>query len=363
MTPRRPCVHVWLDGQRDNVGDSALRRGYADALRRLGSLNVWTGSNASSYRSGLRLAPEDHVPQSYLRWLALTYRGALRGETIALNAGEFTLSKVYALYSALLLPAIALTRLRRGQVLWLGAGVPKQGHLGKILFIPLARCATYLRWRDQESGTNLLSARTIPDWGFARTNLEQEDSPQDTSERRLLTVSLRGDRPPPSPAWVAAVAAAAQRLDLTLIVAVQVERDGPSAQSLAASWGVHIVAFEGTHIEQERRLRMTYRQSRLILSDRLHVLILGLTEGAVPLAWCESSTAKIDRHLSHLGMPWVVAQDSPLSALNSFCPEQLDRYFTDAMAALAAARRTLVKTTDSLDPACAASTLKSAGGN
>jgi hypothetical protein len=52
----------------------------------------------------------------------------------------------------------------------------------------------------------------------------------------------------------------------------------------------------------ERHLREVYRQCLIVVGDRLHGLIIGATEGAVPLGWVESSGGKIGRHFLAVGL-------------------------------------------------------------
>lgn len=47
-------------------------------------------------------------------------------------------------------------------------------------------------------------------------------------------------------------------------------------------------------------MREVFSESLIVIGDRLHGLIVGATEGAVPLGWVESSSGKIARHFSHL---------------------------------------------------------------
>lgn len=331
MSPRRSTVHAWLNGQRDNVGDSLLRRPYLTTLRSLGRVNVWAGTGANGYRSNLGFEPTDTVPARYRTWLADLYRGSFRGDTVALNAGEFTLSKAYAVQTVLVAPALLTTRIRGGQVVWWGAGVPPQRWIGRLLYTPLTWLATDVRWRDPDSARNLALAPTMPDWGFAAIPRPPSATPGrvlDDRDRSWLTVVLRGDRVAPSAAWLEDVKSAAERLGLRLHVAVQVGRDGDRAHWLAERWSCAATFFDTPeHRAQEDSLRRVYRRSAIVLSDRLHALILGATEGAVPLAWCETSVSKVERHLAPHGFDWTVTHDH-VRALADLSREQLSGWLS-----------------------------------
>src|SRR5699024_7030879 len=127
------------------------------------------------------------------------------------------------------------------------------------------------------------------------------------AERRgSLGVSLRADRPYPSPAWIRAVRDAGERLGLEIVTVAQVRRDDERAHRLASELGGRAVGFPPatTHVAQEKILRDEYAGMRAVVSDRLHVLLLALTEGAVPLGWTEAATDKLERHLDAVGMAW-----------------------------------------------------------
>jgi beta-1,4-mannosyltransferase len=103
-----------------------------------------------------------------------------------------------------------------------------------------------------------------------------------------------------------AVEGCAARLDAEIVVVTQVARDVERCQELAERWGArHVAWVSDDHLQQELAVRAVYRRALAVISDRLHVLILGATEGAVPLGWCEHATTKIDRHFDVVGAPWV----------------------------------------------------------
>nr|WP_280759840.1 hypothetical protein [Prescottella agglutinans] len=90
------------------------------------------------------------------------------------------------------------------------------------------------------------------------------------------------------------------------IVVVQVRRDSLRARAIADRLHCSVVDWTGeTHHVQEQRLRNVYRQSEAVVSDRLHVLIMALTEGAIPLGLMEHEDTKIGRHFRAAGFETV----------------------------------------------------------
>lgn len=307
MTNNPPHIFLWLTGQADNVGDSALRRPYARALADAGEVTAWCGKPDAGYTKGLALPPGVKLAPSYVRWWAAFVSSALRRPTVlAFNAGEFDVTKAYLAGVITLLPWLSLIRLRGGSVIWAGAGIRRRRPGLMWPFNALARLADVLVWRDRGSDELLMPAQVMPDWAFGLPpgGLLAEIPVPETRDQ--VVVSLRSDRPMPSHDWLCAVARLARRLDASIVVAAQVRRDDARARQVADLLDATCVGWlSDDHGEQERRLRHVYRRAHAVVSDRLHVLILAATEGAVPLGWCEQATDKIDRHFEAVGAGWV----------------------------------------------------------
>jgi polysaccharide pyruvyl transferase WcaK-like protein len=297
-------TYAWLTGQEDNVGDSALRREYVRVLSTTSPLTIWAGRH-HGYTNGLTPRPNDELSRSFTGWWAALALDAVRGRAnVALNAGEFTLTKRYVAIAFVLLPLLTLVRVRGGAVIWLGAAVPAQTRL-TWLFRGVARLCSMIRWRDSQSARLLAPAPTMPDWALATEPLEPTPS-----RRELLAVSLRGDRPPPSEEWCALVRQAAHRLGLRITVVVQVARDRDRACEVASALEAEIVPWRhDDHRSQEALVRATYRHAAVVLSDRLHALFIAMTEGAVPIGWCESATDKLARNFAVIGLADLAARE------------------------------------------------------
>ncbi|QBJ95983.1 polysaccharide pyruvyl transferase family protein [Rhodococcus sp. ABRD24] len=301
-------IYIWATGQSDNVGDSVLRRVYIDALRPFGIVAVWVGKSGAGYTAGLRLQDCDQLYESFFRWMFGIYRSMLRGKpTLAINAGEFTLTRRYFLWGLFLFPTAALIRLRGGNVLWLGAAIPERRRLLGLPYRLIARVSHILRWREPESSSMLCEAPMMPDWAFASAT---EDSSiaqvESTVQREFIAVSVRFDRSFPSNNWIEAVQSLAVRHNKSIVLVPQVQRDHIPARRIAEILGAQVIEWRNdNHADQEAIVRSWYRRSDMVISDRLHALIIGMTEGAVPLGWTEVASGKILRHFSGLNMPWV----------------------------------------------------------
>ncbi|WP_430334170.1 hypothetical protein [Rhodococcus sp. ACT016] len=201
---------------------------------------------------------------------------------------------------------ILWTRIRGGKGVWVGAGVPRQGGR-KLLawpYVLVASLCEYVRFRDSESRSVVAAAGGVaPDWAFALGTATSEWKPR--GDRSLLAVVIRGDRERPSAEWISWIKATADLHGLAPIVVVQVRRDAAMADWLAGEIGGSVSAWvDGDHWARETEVRRIYAESALVVGDRLHGLIVGATEGALPLGWVETSKGKVRLHFDTVGLGW-----------------------------------------------------------
>lgn len=298
-----PRVHALLQGHKTNIGDSVLRRAYVEALSTISDdISVWAGPPTTGYVEGLGLNRQAVAQPNFFAWYFNALIDSLRGGAIlALNAGQYGLAPRYLVQALLFIPLCVLIRLRKGNIVWLGAAVPAPVKGRTWTIQTLDKLATAVCWRDSTTQTFMPSKARMPDWAFALGPTHPEERP-----RNLLVVSLRGDRPAPSREWLDSVRTAAQRLDLDVATVTQVDEDHQRNATIAQYLGGHHYGWQSdSHPAQEAIVRSVYSRTAVALSDRLHVLIMAATEGAVPLAWLSLTTDKIPRHLDHLGFKWT----------------------------------------------------------
>ncbi|MBM4496697.1 hypothetical protein GS426_16745 [Rhodococcus hoagii] len=84
-----------------------------------------------------------------------------------------------------------------------------------------------------------------------------------------------------------------------MLVFTQVRRDNARGEELARLLGCKFEAWpeDVTHTEQEARVRALMRSARAVVSDRIHALIMGTTEGALPIGLIPSDDSKVGSHL------------------------------------------------------------------
>jgi hypothetical protein len=235
-----------------------------------------------------------------------------------------------------MVPAALAIRLQRGKVLRLGLGQRSpEPRLTKI-YRTLFRLSNVVAWRDADTYTTFRMGEVMPDWGFAERGSTEVDG------RSLLVLSYRSDKPALTPAIVRAVGEAARARGLDVVVVTQVGRDSSRSRELADALGAELVDWlDGrSHGEQERLLRDVYRRSAIVLSDRLHVLIVAMTEGAVPLALSLGPNYKIGRHFDAIGYSdvSVPVADTDAGSVDAVIASALERG-PEAQRLLAAAVR------------------------
>lgn len=303
-------VFVSAVGQHDNIGDTVLRRAYLDVVRPLGRLHVFVGDKPAGYVAGLGLRPDDVVHRVPAAWRAAVRDGLLAGSFYGFDSGETEVRRPYARRYARLAPLLAVNRARGGTAVQVGTGV-REPRPWRHPIAAVLRLCDVVSWRDTYS-RDLMGVGTVaPDWAFALG--PDAGTLRAGTDRPLLAVSVRqgtGDvrREPPDAAWAGRVRALADGLGLTPVVVTQVGRDGPLGDRLAHDLGAEHVGWQGDdHAAQEARLREVYRRCSHVLSDRLHVVVVAATEGAVPVGLTAPAAPgaapdKVERTLTAAGV-------------------------------------------------------------
>jgi beta-1,4-mannosyltransferase len=340
-------VFITVASQRDNLGDSLLRRPLIRAAQVGGACHVFVGRGGEVWTNlGLRSIDKLYTGRR-LWYLALIRSALVRRTTLVLNAGELLPDRRFLLARTLMAPAIALIKLRGGALIHAGFGIrdPK----ARVPFIARAtvRMSDVASWRDEVSRAAVGAGTVAPDWGlaegpstdalFARHNALETD--------RVVAVSLRGDGPLPSSEWLdVARRAAAFDLKARIVVVCQVRRDAARAEWLAAQLGAELVGWpdEANHADQEARVRAAYSSATWVASNRLHSVIMAVTEGAVPLDLVPDQSRKISRTLAVIDLALFPAK----AAL-----QRIDDDQTQVRAALGFARSRLADLSAAIDRA------------
>jgi polysaccharide pyruvyl transferase WcaK-like protein len=335
-----PQLYIHCTGQDDNIGDVILRRRMLDAIRPWGRIHAYVGKASQGFRESLTSHPEDRIYSNYQEWLSGLKHDAFRGRaSFFRNPGELT--SINRREEISVMPRIGILRLRGGKSFILGLGIRHAfPFLRKAFVLPSVWGSNLCYWRDTVSPAYFRSGKTMPDWAFG---LRPSATAGTTAVRDAIAVSLRDEHPYPKPDWIESIRRFAKEASLKLVVVTQVRRDQPIGERLSRELGAELFGWAGeSHQEQEAKVRLVYGRCQLVVSDRLHALILGLVEGASPLCLIGQAEEKIGRHFAAIGLQGVSLNASGLSyAQMRTALESAVARREEAVLALEKARQTL----------------------
>ena len=297
-------VYVRCEGQNDNIGDVVLRRRMLDEFRKMGALRIFIGKSTSDFVEGLQLGADDAVFADHDEWRSSLRQSASSRPTAYLdNAGELQVNWRVALSGLRLLPLMRRVRIKGGHVFRLGVGARSRPGIYGPLFRLAAWYHQMIYWRDPMSRESFGFGSVMPDWGFADRGPGgplMDTGPE--PERTLLAVALRSDRPYPGDAWFKGLRRYCLQTGLNPVVVTQVKRDRERGKQLAKGLGAAFVDWtDESLVAQELKMRDIYRHCAMAVSDRLHVLIVAMTEGAVPFCLVDYPESKVGRHFDAIG--------------------------------------------------------------
>lgn len=334
-------------GQFENIGDAVLRRQLVGWAREAGALHVYVGQSPPGYDECLGLQAGDRAYRDFGPFYRAALRAALRGPAAyVFKPGEVQLTLVGMKEHLVVVPLLALLRLRGGRAVRVGVGARGFAPLPRALMMPSVLLSDLTRWRDDATAAYMRVGAAMPDLAFGEGS-DDATLADPGAVRDRLVISLRGGRPglpAPSPEALEGVRDFARRRGLEVLAVTQVLEDDERSHELAAALGGRVLGWPGAtgHHEHEAALREEYRRTALVVSDRLHVVIGAFTEGAAPAAGQVRPSAKLERHLSTVGVHDVALDlaSTDAAAVSRRLDELLDRR-EESLALLAAARQRL----------------------
>lgn len=289
-------------GQHENIGDVILRRQLLDRMRHHGPMHVYVGDSSPAYERALGLRSTDSIYRSFLSWYKRALKGTLDGSgTYVFKPGEIQLTIKGMKEHVSVLPLVLAARSRGNPVIRIGSGSRNFARVPRALIGPSIRASSIVRWRDGRTAA-YLGGEVMPDLAFSEGSDLAELASGDGA-RDILVVSMRSDRGHTPSCWVEVVRNLAETEGLRIVAVSQVLRDNAKTVELAERLGGEAITWDGEdHADQEELLRHLYRQARVAVSDRLHVLIAAFTEGAVPAALLTEDSDKVRRHFEAVGI-------------------------------------------------------------
>lgn len=316
-----------LTGPAGNIGDALIRRETLSWARGTSDeLVAYVGEAPDVWLHQLGVPTGTIVlrtKRSVPRWLWLLATAPGR-PVLVLEAGEVPLDRGNGLRELVFLAETVIVRLKRGVVVRPPRGIRAPSNPALWLHALAARLSQVALWRDEKSAALAGSKQVVPDIGFAAG--VRPGSPW--AARDELIVSLRGARTMPSPAWIDAVRSFAGAQGLRIRTVVQVREDEERSRELADALGGEFDAWGDTDaVTQERVLRDRYDNARVVISDRMHVLVLAALSGAVPIELVPSPTGKITAAFAVIGLHGVShdSSDADVAALTQMLNDRLGR--------------------------------------
>lgn len=328
MPQRRSTrAFVSLTGPAGNLGDALIRRrslSWADSDS--DEVVAYVGDATDVWLRQVEV-PEDAVllrtKRSVLRWLWLITT-APRGSVLVFEPGEIPLDRGNVMRELVFLTETAIVRLKGGTVIRPPRGIRAPTQPALRIHALAARWSQFALWRDNESAALVGGTRIVPDIGFGagiRSGVPH-------NQRRNMIVSLRGNRPLPGEEWVEALRAFAESERLQIHTVVQVREDEQRSQELAQALGGTFHAWGETDaLVHEARLRDQYDGARLVISDRMHVLVLAALSGAAPLELVARPTRKITAAFATVGLDQITSDAAALDSgtMQRRMREQIER--------------------------------------
>lgn len=311
-----PRVYFWCTGQDDNIGDVVLRRqllhvlmdGPSDIAK---SLHIYIGPASESFVDSLDIPQGATVYRTKAVWLASLIRELVKPKppVLVFNPGEVQRNlKTTLAYGALLGPALVI-QLRGGSVARTGTAIDHRGAgpiaaIAKLAIQASDHFSSVASWRDTASKRAFKKGRLVPDWAIA-------NPPKSYSEinRTILAVTYRADRRSAfDEVAIEKIKKMAAFHGLSVVVYCQVIRDRKEMQRLASQEGWDYLDWSpgDSHRRQEDRVRVLLRQSEWVCSNRIHALIIGLTEGAQAVCISSDDEPKVSTHLGDFGLATVI---------------------------------------------------------
>jgi polysaccharide pyruvyl transferase WcaK-like protein len=331
MSQLRPVAYFSLQTQFENLGDCIINEMVIRELAKHAHVKVIQSRAPTWLLNRLAAVPGVETFSSKPRWFSDLFRRlALRKPVwFAFKPGHYlNSSRLRSLaYSTALIAFCGAFRLQGGQVIRCGVSLDRFSPLQSRLQSMLGRLHTNYGVRDQASldyarSLGVTTASYTPDMAFLleahmgsgpssvslSTNGSQQ--PLQAQARRNLSLSFRKQGAMQGAAQLneltVAIQNASHEQQLKPVVVEQVTFDRELANLLADKLGCSVIRFEQSETSV-RSIFQNYAASRVVVSNRLHSLLFGWTEGAIPIPVVENTPhSKIVELFKYLGIEELI---------------------------------------------------------
>lgn len=289
--PKNNTAVLSVMAQEDNLGDIEIREKLFHSVASTGiDILGFRGTSSDSYVEAFAGAPNCRWFKSALSLQGALFTRFLKGDRlhffIAPGPARFS-SKPKAIAKSLVnFTNMALARLSGGTVHVVGRAYRGTG-LTRYIEMGCLSLATTATVRDELSKKNVGGrADALPDLAFY-------GEPFFEGGRTHLAICVREESDLNETVFENLISAA-RSIGLTPVFVVQVKRDNSWMKRMAALYGTELVDWdEASHQQQRSNIEAVYRRSRVVVSNRLHGLIMGSMAGAQPLPLISKGNTKL----------------------------------------------------------------------
>lgn len=308
-------IYIVLTGVSGNLGDAVIRRRILEWVRGTGTIHAYLGRTTAGWieQIGLTADERGYTASERRQWLKELVFG--RGPRAwVFDPGEVPLGSAHLKSEVVFLLIALLVRIRGGKIIRPPRAVGEYSSLVGFIYRLSARLSQEVLWRDRASLAKMKVGRLVPDTAFSEPRVEGKDA----SDRDYMIVSLRGKRSLPSSEWFDGVRRFSVDSGLRIKLVSQVDEDEKRSAELAERFGDELSDYlpwgDRSDLEQEIFVRDLYKGAALVLSDRLHVLILASIAGAQPSEVVPRPKAKVEQHFAVAGYDGVSLDSEGASA-------------------------------------------------
>ncbi|WP_157421556.1 hypothetical protein [Agromyces sp. Leaf222] len=282
----------------------------------MGIWHVYLGDAPDDYVASLQVPHGTTLYRRFPAWFLAATVGMMRSGRSAFvsNPGEISSTRVEFLWGVVTSCLIIVGRIFGNPGYRTGIGSRDKTRPLSLGHEIATKMAAKSVWRDAASRELFGRGDVAPDWAFALSRWPA------SGERRYVVMSYRFDKPVPSAEVLQAVGAWAARKGKELVVVTQVARDFEANRNLAKQLDIrHIGTENASLIDVERVVRGTYAEASIVLGNRIHGLILGAVDGAIPAIILGHPDLKVGRTLRTAGLELQ-------EGLGEIGPDDVDAY-------------------------------------
>lgn len=289
---RKNIAVLSVAAQEDNLGDIEIRERLFSCISSTGiEIIGFKGLSSSSYMEAFlkyeRCTWFSKAFSMQLKFIKCLFKGYRLHFFMAPGPSGFSSQPKAVVRSFANLINMILAKLSGGTVHIVGRAYRGQG-ISRVIEIAAIKIADTVAVRDELSNLAIGGrGKTLPDLAFSGTRYLG-------LQRKYIAISVREDEglfPESFDSLIAGI----REFGAIPILVTQVRRDNGLMKKIALRSGIEFLQWDDdiSHSVQRDRIEEIYRMSSVIVSNRLHGLIMGLMAGATPIPLINFGNTKL----------------------------------------------------------------------